>query len=560
MGATLLLLDCFSALHEIAPTPGTRKVFVSTLCVCPLLSHFSLLSFLPVPSSLSPPLSPSFSASLHPHSFSLPLTHVTMILTMETPFFWSVLGLCLLFLMRWSSTPALKGVPTVKYHRLLPDFLNRIFYYPNAVSMINEGYYKNALGDYTHIILNTELVSLTIRKRLTPALCRVVPRMIDEMVGVFNDVLPGEGEWVKINSNTLFNRLIAISASRLMVGDILRQNEEWLNAAITYAHSLGITLVLLRPVPKYLRPLVAPFLPPIWHMSRSVRLARRLFVPIIEERRRAAKENPGYTRPDDFLQWMLDLGEELDENLPASEISTHMLLLVGLAVTHTSTMALCHGIFDLITKPEYLEPLREEIQRTLPDGWHKGTQAAFGDQVRLDSFMRESQRFAPPGDLSFHRIVMQPLTLHDGIVLPKGIHVCFPAGAISRDPGFVANPSTFDGFRWCKDPKDRYLLCPELANSVETKSENDEDAGNAPASWVSVTTTNMGFGFGRQTCPGRFFAANTAKIIMSRLILDYDFKLAGKKSGERPPNVYIGEHILPNLHADLLFRKKTHGF
>ena len=64
-------------------------------------------------------------------------------------------------------------------------------------------------------------------------------------------------------------------------------------------------------------------------------------------------------------------------------------------------MALCHGIFDLITKPEYLEPLREEIQRTLPDGWHKGTQAAFGDQVRLDSFMRESQRFAPPGDCKY---------------------------------------------------------------------------------------------------------------------------------------------------------------
>ncbi|CAG8940667.1 unnamed protein product [Penicillium salamii] len=536
---------------------------------------------------------------------TLPLVHDTMNLIMDNPFLCLAIGLLLILLLRWPSTPALKNIPTVKYHALLPDFLNRIFYYPNAIRMISEGYYKykdrifrmltgdgevyilpmkyqkdlrrlplskvsslhaqyeNALGDYTHILLNTELVSLTIRKRLTPNLSRVVPRMIDELVGVFNDILPESEDWVKINANTLFNRLIAVSASRLMVGDALRQNEEWLNAAITYAHSLGITLVFLRPVPKYLRPLVAPFLPPIWHMNKSVRLARRLFVPIIDERRRAAQENPAYTKPDDFLQWMLDLSEEKNECIPASDISTHMLLLVGLAVTHTSTMALCHAMFDLITKPEYLKPLQEEIQRTLPDGWRKGTQAAFADQARLDSFLRESQRFGPPGDLSFHRIVMQPLTLHDGVVLPKGIHICFPAGAISMDPRYVSNPLAFDGFRWCKNPEDRYAMSPELVKSslVDNEPENNEDtASNTPASWVTVTETNMGFGYGLQTCPGRFFASNTTKIILSRLILDYDFKLAGDKLGERPANVFIGEHILPNLDAEILFRKKSLGF
>ncbi|CAG8126631.1 unnamed protein product [Penicillium salamii] len=549
----------------------------------PLSSLFPTLSFLPSLSSFSVPTSPRFFTSLHhPPTMTLPLVHDTMNLIMDNPFLCLAIGLLLIFLLQWSSTPALKDVPTVKYHALLPDFLNRIFYYPNAIRMISEGYYKykdrifrmltgdgevyilpmkyqkdlrrlplakvsslhaqyeNALGDYTHILLNTELVSLTIRKRLTPNL-----------------------NWVKINANTLFNRLIAVSASRLMVGDALRQNEEWLNAVITYAHSLGITLVLLRPVPKYLRPLVAPFLPPIWHMNKSVRLARRLFVPIIDERRRAAQENPAYTKPDDFLQWMLDLSEEMNECIPASDISTHMLLLVGLAVTHTSTMALCHAMFDLITKPEYLKPLREEIQRTLQDGWRKGTQAAFADQARLDSFLRESQRFGPPGDLSFHRIVMQPLTLHDGVVLPRGIHICFPAGAISMDPRYVSNPLAFDGFRWCKNPEDRYAMSPELVKSspVDNEPEKNEDtASNTPASWVTVTETNMGFGYGLQTCPGRFFASNTTKIILSRLILDYDFKLVGDKLGERPANVFIGEHILPNLDAEILFRKKSLAF
>lgn len=133
------------------------------------------------------------------------------------------------------------------------------------------------------------------------------------------------------------------------------------------------------------------------------------------------------------------------------------------------------------------------------------------------------------------------------------------------DPSFVKDPLVFDGFRWCKDPKDRYALCPELAKSALLNEQGDtkEDtaaAANAASSFVTVTATNMGFGYGRQTCPGRFFAANTTKSILSRLILDYDFQFAGGKDAKRPPNACIGEHILPNLTAKLEFRKKSLEF
>ncbi|KAJ5346025.1 hypothetical protein N7452_004029 [Penicillium brevicompactum] len=538
---------------------------------------------------------------------SFSMVYDTLQVAKEHMLLVAIIGVFLIHLLRLLAPPTIKNVPTVRYSNWLPDFVNRILYYPYAISMIEAGYYKykdrmfrmitsdgevyvlpmkyqkdlrhlnlskissldaqyeNALGDYTHILLNTTLVSDTIRKRLTPSLSRLVPRVIDELVRAFSTVLPEteKNEWITINPNDLFNRLIGLSSARVMVGDALRHNEEWLKASVGYAHCLGITMVVLRPIPKYLRPLVAPFLPSTWEMSRSVRLAKRLFSPIVNERRRAAEEiDPGYTKPDDFLQWFLDLGVEEGEILPAAEISQHMLLLVALAVTHTSTMALCHATFDLISRPEYLEPLREEIHRTLPDGWHLGTQAAFLDQVRLDSFLRESQRFAPPGDLSFHRKVMSPVTLHDGVVLPKGVHICFPAGAISRDPTFVQNPLAFDGFRWCKDPKDRYALSPELAKSalIDQTDNKEDSAPNAPSGFVTVTATNMGFGYGRQTCPGRFFAANTTKTILSRLILDYDFRFAGGKDAKRPSNTCIGEHILPNLTAELEFQKKHMEF
>lgn len=209
-------------------------------------------------------------------------------------------------------------------------------------------------------------------------------------------------DWIKINPSDMSTRLIALATSRVMAGDILRQNEEWLNVASSYAHNVGITLLLLRPVPKYLRPIVAPFLPCVQQMKKQLCFTKDLFIPLINERKQTEKiDGAAYTKPDDFLQWMMDLSEDEGENLDPDALAHHMLLLVTLAVTHTSTMALCHCLYDLIINPEYIEPLREEMRRTLPDGWYKATQASLNGQARLDSFLRESQRFGPPGECKF---------------------------------------------------------------------------------------------------------------------------------------------------------------
>ncbi|KAJ5803910.1 uncharacterized protein N7518_000213 [Penicillium psychrosexuale] len=541
--------------------------------------------------------------------------------------FWPLIGVLVvvLYLLRRPPPSSLRHIPTVKYNACLPDFINRLMYYPKAASMISEGYekykdspfrlltgdgevivlpvkyqdelrhlppsrlsslhaqYENALGQYTNIIIDTLLPSMTVRKKLTPSLGRVVPGIIDELRTAFETALPGcEGgtnhadqhsdtdrevlktdTWIQINPNEMFTRLIALATSRMMAGDALRENEEWLNVASNYAVNVGITILLLRPVPKYLRPIVAHFLPSVRKMKKQLRFAKDLFIPMIHERRLAQQaKDPNYTKPDDFLQWMMDLSEEKKEDLKPDTLAHHMLLLVTLAVTHTSTMALCHCLFDLVTRPEYIEPLREEITRTLPDGWYRATQAALKEQSRLDSFLRESQRFAPPGELNFHRIVKEPITLHDGLVLPVETHVCFAAGPISKDAAFVKDPITFDGFRWCHNPRDRFVLTPELAKldaMLNGAGEMQAEKSASSAYFVSITNTNMHFGFGLQACPGRFFASNTLKAILSRLILDYEFKFVEDLQGKRPSNLVVGEHILPSMTTEMLFRKRPIG-
>ncbi len=57
----------------------------------------------------------------------------------------------------------------------------------------------------------------------------------------------------------------------------------------------------------------------------------------------------------------------------------------------TATQAL----FDLAAFPEYVEPLREEIEAAIKqEGW---TKAALDQMHKLDSFIKESQRLHPVG-------------------------------------------------------------------------------------------------------------------------------------------------------------------
>lgn len=130
-----------------------------------------------------------------------------------------------------------------------------------------------------------------------------------------------------------------------------------------------------------------------------------------------------------------------------------------------------------------------------------------------------------------HRMLRQPITLSDGLTLPKGTHICFASGPLCRDPDIVSNPFPFDGFRWAKDP--------------ESKTNK----------FVSIGPANMHFGFGRQACPGRFLASCAIKAIMSRVLMKYDVKYEdGQK--RRPRNIRNGEQIVPHLWTNVLIRKR----
>lgn len=193
-------------------------------------------------------------------------------------------------------------------------------------------------------------------------------------------------------------RLLARSTSRIIAGEEISRNKNWIEIVTNYTVNVGITIVLLRPFPDFIRPLVARFLPSVRKLNKQMKYVKEeFFIPMIRRRQTVELMDPSYTKPDDFLQWMLDLADN-DRDIEPDFLAQNIFIIMSLAVVHTSTMALTQTLYDLILHPEYIGPLREEISQTLKNGWENGTFQEFLSLCRLDSFLRESQRFNPSSE------------------------------------------------------------------------------------------------------------------------------------------------------------------
>ena len=59
-------------------------------------------------------------------------------------------------------------------------------------------------------------------------------------------------------------------------------------------------------------------------------------------------------------------------------------------VVHIYSQVFSHSLFELAMRPEYIEPLRKEVENSIRMyGW---TKEAIGQMKKLDSFLREDQR------------------------------------------------------------------------------------------------------------------------------------------------------------------------
>ena len=181
--------------------------------------------------------------------------------------------------------------------------------------------------------------------------------------------------------------IVARASSRMFGGVALSRHKAWLKATLDFASDGFIGAQKIKKYPHYLRPLASYFVPELWGIKRHYKATRDAILPILQSRQHQHAED----KPSDFLQWMTDDAKGEEE---AHEFIADIQLKMSFAALHTSAATPMQLIYDLCSMPEYIDGLREEIESVL------ATRSPIDRQTlsqlpKLDSFMKESQRFNP---------------------------------------------------------------------------------------------------------------------------------------------------------------------
>ncbi|KAJ7929739.1 cytochrome P450 [Mycena leptocephala] len=362
----------------------------------------------------------------------------------------------------------------------------------------------------------------------------------DEIVTAFHDEIgrllhPDSDSWVAVPALKTVLRIVSRTSNRLFVGVELCRNTDYRDLNIEFAEDVIKRARLINLFPNVLKPFVGPILSPL---PRGMAHAKKHLVPVIEERLRVEEEygKDWEGRPNDLISWLL-------EQAPAEERTVDNLiqriLMINFAAIHTTANSFTQALYHLAAAPEYVAPLREEIEAALlKDGWSK---AAMGKCVKLDSFLRESQRFNGVSAINMNRMVMNPagFTFSDGTHLPRGSFIAAATYATHHDDAHYADAELFDGFRFAR-------------------MRAGAEEGGADSAKFGMVTPNakfLSFGLGNHACPGRFFAVTELKVMLAHILQNYDVKL--EKEGVRPPSEWFGTTCGANRSAKVLFKKRT---
>ncbi|KAF2767243.1 cytochrome P450 [Teratosphaeria nubilosa] len=353
--------------------------------------------------------------------------------------------------------------------------------------------------------------------KLTQSLGLVTHAVASETTVALRKHWPEAPTWQTIPIERTIEDTVACVSSRAFIGKPLCRNERWLGILRSHVADVFGSVNKLKDTHWMLHFYRRWTEPGCERLRQQYRDAEAMFKPEIEKRRaRLAKARAGgekSAKAVDTLLWMLEVGKEHEtkvRDLVAAQLAT------SIAATHTTTLTLSFMILDLCLHPELAGPLREEILRVMREEGADDDPKKFWQRKTLqklklmDSCFKESQRLHQVSYSVMRRYCRRDVTLSDGTLLRKGciFHIVPPY----LDPEVYTNPSKYDPYRFL--PKDN--------------GEKDS------IGWQIATTRpeHLAFGHGKHACPGRFFASDEMKIVLTHLLLKYDFDLVDPKDRE----------------------------
>ncbi|KAG8752467.1 hypothetical protein FRC14_007003 [Serendipita sp. 396] len=429
-----------------------------------------------------------------------------------------------------------------------------LYWSKNTVSLTQSLRLRYSLGTTT--AEEHEYHIHVVRQNLTKRLPALFPEVYDEVIHAFGEDLQFDGaEWKEVEFLSWIIPVVAKASNRVFVGLPLCRDKEWLSLVIDGAVSCIKTAAIINLFPEFMHPIVGPLISKVQSRKRkAAELARYL----IDDRLKLAPED----RPDDYISWLLSAAPPEEQN---AEDITQRIISTNFAAIHTSSLNMTHTIYWLLSRPEYLDPLREEIESvTSQMGW---TKAAISSMPKLESFMKESMRLSPLAPHTMNRKVVKPFTFSNGVSLPVGATVGIHLYATQVDEDYYPEPLQFKGFRFVEEENGDHK---EAENVASLKSRN---------SMYAISRSYLGFSYGRhawqvaaiRSCrkkktddcfsPGRFFASMELKTMFAYLIANYDMKwpdsVSNGKDGYRPADIWMGAGLIPDPKGRILIRERS---
>ncbi|PVH92541.1 putative cytochrome P450 [Periconia macrospinosa] len=351
--------------------------------------------------------------------------------------------------------------------------------------------------------------------------------------------MPKADDWTEVDIQKIVQMILVRIVGKMIVGNPACRSPEWIDLAQHFTEDFVTASIIMRLLPKWMHPLVTNLIPQRWRLRKRLSGARKITDPCVTRHEEAKKQRAQGIKVEEeanMLAWMLDNGPDKKyvlENLPT------LVLVILVPAAHTTAMAISNLLFHLCEHPEYEEGLRAEILDVNSTLGPIGEQTPVKDWVAklelLDSFFNESQRLSQPLSITPNRYAVEDFTFKDGLHIPKGALLGWVSIHNQVDPAIAPNPDRFDPMR-----------------SYRKRQVSAEEASKHLAGQPSLE--NLSFGYGSQACPGRNFAVSMLKMVVSRLLRDFEFKFDEHQT--KPSNIHILEFIIPDPGAKLMMRRK----